>query len=233
MSEKQEVSMAKDAIEDAIENRKISGHPNDLGLTYALRLLNTRKQEKPFLCKCRNDEAGAMTVKVVSDDFLQCPRCGGLFTRKQESLDISKVQMFFDDLIANEGLAFQVTGNSNLPTHRKDISFYIAKSFCDTFKPVKTVDIDAIIEIIKINLDFISNKDGISYKDTKHLPKALDYQLRPLLNTFKPKGDLKEELNACVYAYHAIRSYECPPSDYHLKRGHDALSKIMDKHKLY
>lgn len=43
----------------------------------------------------------------------------------------------------------------------------------------------------------------------------------------------KEELDACVYAYHALRSFECPPSDYHLKRGHDALKKIMDKHNLY
>ena len=35
---------------------------------------------KPFLCKCRQG-AGAMTVKVVNDDFFQCPRCSGLFVR--------------------------------------------------------------------------------------------------------------------------------------------------------
>ena len=36
-------------------------------------------ENKPFLCKCRNDDNGAMTVKRINDDFHQCPRCGGLF----------------------------------------------------------------------------------------------------------------------------------------------------------
>ena len=55
-------------------------------------------------------------------------------------------------------------------------------------------------------------------KGNKHIIKKLD------------ELNVKEELDACGYAYHAIRSFECPPTNYHLKRGHDALGKVLDKH---
>lgn len=38
------------------------------------------QHKKPFICHCGQE--GAMTVKVLNDDFFQCPRCGGLFVRE-------------------------------------------------------------------------------------------------------------------------------------------------------
>lgn len=41
---------------------------------------------------------------------------------------------------------------------------------------------DKIKEIVKINVDYVSNKDGINYKDSQHLPEALAYQLVKMID---------------------------------------------------
>lgn len=62
----------------------------------SIKLWNTRPQtleyRKPFLCKCRNDKDGAITVRKLEDGLCQCPRCGGLFiTQTLEPLDSIKL----------------------------------------------------------------------------------------------------------------------------------------------
>lgn len=48
------------------------------------------------LCRCRNDEEGAMTVKRLNDDFHQCPRCGGLLPLNKRKLSREKIKECID-----------------------------------------------------------------------------------------------------------------------------------------
>jgi len=52
-----------------------------------------------------------------------------------------------------------------------------------------------IKEIIKINVNYISNKDGISYEDSQHLPEALTCQLLPLIKSLMDEEELVEILS--------------------------------------
>jgi len=54
-----------------------------------IKAWNTRKETKPFLCKCRNDEA--ITLKAINDDFCKCPRCGGLIVRGRKEVNLEEL----------------------------------------------------------------------------------------------------------------------------------------------
>jgi hypothetical protein len=62
--------------------------------------IKTVKVFDPQLCKCRDlSQEGAMTVKVINNDFFQCPRCGGLIVRRRVDLDKEQLIANQDKLI--------------------------------------------------------------------------------------------------------------------------------------
>lgn len=62
-----------------------------------------------------------------------------------------------------------------------------------------------IEETIKINVDFISTKDGINLKDSNHLPKALTSQLVKIIEQFVIKACDRREIEIMdrIYKEHA------------------------------
>jgi len=53
--------------------------------------MKDRDKLKPFLCKCDH----GMTLKVISEDFYECPRCGGLILKSRTLQEIDKDEMLY------------------------------------------------------------------------------------------------------------------------------------------